>query len=874
MPAINSRRFFAWVSPQALLACTVMGAAALFATSVGATDANSADTEAVPKGGLEEIVVTATRREENINHVPISVTAFNQEMIDQKGIKDIQDVVRFTPGISIDTSGTNAISIRGISSSAGAGTTGIYIDDTPIQMRASGFNPDDTLPKTFDLDRVEVLRGPQGTLFGSGSEGGTVRYIMNQPSVTQESTYARAEVSYTKSGQPSGEIGLAHGGPIIDDVLGFRASVWYRYDGGWIDRVDPGTLDPTTAPITEKNANHANTIAARIALLIQPMDALKITPSFTYQNSRKHDTSTFWPAYSNQDNGTFNNATPERIPDPDEYYLGAIKLEANLGFATLISNTSYFHRNELTGYQGTAFDLSYFQSLAWSGDTGGLGLGCNGGGAPPCSWYPLLDGNGIHTNTPGYVTPNTITNQQRNWSEEIRLQSNDDGSSRFKWTVGVFWSLAEQISIEDLQDPQITNFFSSLYDGYLPSDVYGSFYNCPSDPDNSTPQTQFPFPDCSIYYNYNKTHDRQIAGFGEATFRVTDQLSVTGGLRYAKLSGDLTHYANGLENYGPYGTGALDDPGYPAVVTGSYQEHSLTPKGTVSFQLDQQNLFYFTYAKGFRPGGFNPSLPPFCADGLIAQGYSSGQAPLQYGSDTTQSFEVGSKNSFSNMFRVQASAYYIKWNDIQQNVYIGGSCALQFSDNLGTAVSKGFDLQADLALGHGISVEASVGYTDSRFTQTVQKTPESSTLVRSGDAVPGEAGINYAPGTTPPWTVAIGPQYDFDLAGHKSFVRLDWEYTSRNNWLSPVQDPLADGQYNQGYSYTLPSTSFTSMRAGMNFGDLGISAFCDNLFDSHTTINYAFAQLDYSNPNGPPSPQENRWSFRPRTVGLTFTYRH
>src|SRR6202142_2916837 len=115
------------------------------------------------------------------------------------------EMVRFMPGVTIDTSGTNAISIRGISSSGGAGTTGIYIDDTPIQMRALGFNPDDTLPKTFDLDRVEVLRGPQGTLFGAGSEGGTVRYIMNQPSVTKESTYVRTELSYMPDGQPSFE---------------------------------------------------------------------------------------------------------------------------------------------------------------------------------------------------------------------------------------------------------------------------------------------------------------------------------------------------------------------------------------------------------------------------------------------------------------------------------------------------------------------------------------------------------------------------------------------------------------------------------------------------------------------------------------------
>src|SRR5450432_2365321 len=220
------------------------------------------DSLSAGSGGLEEIVVTATRREESISKVPISITALSQSDLDMKGIRDFSEMVRFTPGVAIDTSGTNAISIRGISSSGGAGTTGIYIDDTPIQMRALGFNPDDTLPKTFDLDRVEVLRGPQGTLFGAGSEGGTVRYIMTQPSVSKESTYVRSEVSMTRGGEPSYEAGIAHGGPIIDGVFGYRASVWYRYDGGWIDRIDPTTLQTV-----DKNSNHANTVAARLAFL-------------------------------------------------------------------------------------------------------------------------------------------------------------------------------------------------------------------------------------------------------------------------------------------------------------------------------------------------------------------------------------------------------------------------------------------------------------------------------------------------------------------------------------------------------------------------------------------------------------------------------
>jgi len=793
-------------------------------------------------GGLEEIVVTATRREESINKVPISITAMSQDDLDQKGIRDFTDIVRFTPGVSIDTSGTNAISIRGISSSGGAGTTGIYIDDTPIQMRALGFNPDDTLPKTFDLDRVEVLRGPQGTLFGSGSEGGTVRYIMVQPSVTTDSTYARGEASYTEYGSPSYEAGVAHGGPIIDDVLGYRVSVWYRHDGGWINDVDA-----TTGAITQANANYAGTTAIRGALLYKPASNVSITPSITFQNKQQNNESTYWPAYSNPGAGEFNNATPERIAIPDKYILPALKIQVDFENMSLISNTSYYYRNETDAYQGTVYDLAFFQSISWPAS--GYGLSCTAAQtAPPCPWYPLINGSGIHL-PPGfadYSTPNTMTNDQRNYTQEVRLQSTDDGP--LQWTVGAFWSLAQETSIEQLNDPNINAFFNYLY-GTDAISVFGPYYGCNG---QGTPQA---FPNCDIYYNYNRSYDRQLAGFAQASYKFTDWFALTLGVRESKLGTSLTHYSDGLENFGP------------AYAGGQQHENSFTPKVGLSFQVDPEDLYYFTYAKGFRPGGYNPPLPAaICSAGLISEGFASGQAPLSYNSDTTQSFEIGSKNEFANRLKIQASAYYILWNNIQQNVYVAGDCGLQFTDNLGTAVAKGADLQADFVVGGGLSVEASVGYTDARFTKT-----SVSNLAVNGDAISGEAGINYAPGTSSPLTIALGPQYDFKLADLPAFVRLDWTYASRNPWLASVQDPNSS-QYDVN-SYTLPAESFFSMRAGVKLAGWQISAFCDNLLDSHTLLNYAQVQPDAFNPNYE-SVQQNNFTYRPRTIGITATFRN
>jgi iron complex outermembrane recepter protein len=344
------RRSPTWALLPVLACCASMAA--------GADESAPAAAES---GQLQEIVVTSTRREENLSKVPISVTAMTQEDMDTKGVKDIIDIVRFTPGIAIDNSGTNNISIRGISSTGGAGTTGIYIDDTPIQIRGLAFNPDDTLPKSFDVDRVEVLRGPQGTLFGAGSEGGTVRYITTPPSLDKTSIYARSELSFTQGGDPSYEAGIAAGGPIIDGTLAARATVWYRRDGGWIDLVDPTATDPQSA-VVDKNANYGETTLLRLAALWKPLDQWSVTPSIFYQNREVHDISNYWPIYSDPGSNHYEDGDPTRHPTPDKFYLPALKIEGDFEAFRLISNTSYFHRHEQTGYDGTLYNLGFYRA--------------------------------------------------------------------------------------------------------------------------------------------------------------------------------------------------------------------------------------------------------------------------------------------------------------------------------------------------------------------------------------------------------------------------------------------------------------------------------------------------------------------------------
>jgi iron complex outermembrane recepter protein len=818
----------------------LMVIAGCYATAVSGANAD-ATTEPTATGALEEIVVTATRREESISRVPISITAFNQDMLDNKGIKDFSDVARFTPGVSFDTSQTNQISIRGINSSGGSGTTGIYIDDVPIQVRALGFNSDDALLKLFDLDRVEVLRGPQGTLFGAGSEGGTVRYITVQPSLTKTSEYARAETSYTEGGAPSYEAGIAAGGPLIDGVLGVRVSAWYRRDGGWIDRIDP-----TTLAVVDKNANRDDTTVLRVAALWQPIEALRISPSILYQNSQRNDVTIYWPEYSDPSKDRYFSANPTPRPEPDKFYLPALNIQADLGSSvTLISTTAYFHRDETSGYDGTLYNLGYYQTLGTVD-------------------FPLLDGSGVHL-PPGlqnYRAPASVTNQQSNVTQEFRLQSTDP-TSRLSWTVGAFYSLDRQYSLEEIHDPMADAFFNQEL-----GENIATFFGTALNPDGSS---QLPMGDS--YFNQLVSHDRQIAGFGEANFKLTDTLKLTAGVRVSKTTYNIESLSGGPQNSGPR-------PG-----TQQNSETPVTPKAGIEWQVDPNNLYYFTYAKGFRSGGGNPSIPydPTyqnpnigCTQDFLNFGIP--HAPATYKSDSVQSFEVGAKNNIENRVRLASSIYYIKWNNIQGNV-VPPICQIQWTDNLGNAVSKGFDLQADFQVTDALAIESAFGYTDARYTKNAFPSGAITTgpnpplpLVVTGDAVAGPNGIGTGY-SIPPYSVTIGLEYKFRAFAHESFVRGDYEYLAGDKWVHPALDPATSSYDPTG----LPTArqAFASLRAGTTLGDWGVSLFVDNLTDTHTIVNYNHQTNSYdANGNLLASPAYRFISYRPRTFGITATFRH
>ncbi|HWY94888.1 MAG TPA: TonB-dependent receptor, partial [Steroidobacteraceae bacterium] len=573
---------------------------------------------AAPSSGLEEIVVTATRREERLQDVPVSVLAFSQEKLDAQGLKNIDDLSRLSPGLNFQRNGMSSagnyndegsdINIRGVDSTAGTSTTGIYIDDTPIQTRHLGFGAINAFPALFDLDRVEVLRGPQGTLFGAGAEGGVVRFLAPDPVLKKSSGYARADAAVTDGGAPSWEGGVAFGAPIIDDVLAFRVSISYRRDGGWVDR-SSYTLSnplaqlpvPTFTGVTQPNSNFSETQTARLAVKWQVTDKLEIMPSVYYQRQQINDTAAYWLSLSNAGNNVFRNGNAGTNPSNDPFTLSAIRIKWDLGFASLYSNTSYYNRN-----QRATSDYTQYLRATWSS-------------------FPAVLADGVTPASPnGYQLPNTYAqpgdngyaqfrDDQRNFYQELRLSSNDT-NARILWTGGLYYSQLSENVIEFIIDPTINQEIINWTGGNNSLCFPGQ--ECPNGLISNTP-TQL-------------AKDTQVAAFGELTYKFTDTLKATAGLRVSKLNYNLTSVDNG-----PF-------IGYNINSYSSGSDNPITPKAVVSWQPDRDNLVYVSGSKGFRPGGLNVPVGGICNPSLNALGIN--QVPGQFGSDNLWSYEIGSKN--------------------------------------------------------------------------------------------------------------------------------------------------------------------------------------------------------------------------------------
>jgi len=827
-------------------------------SGLGTTPSLLAQTSDSEAGGLSEVVVTATRREERLQDVPISVSAFSQEKIDSQGLRNIDDLTRLSPGITFQRNGNGSsanyndensdISIRGIDSQAGTSTTGIYIDDTPVQSRHIGFGAVNVFPALFDLDRVEVLRGPQGTLFGAGAEGGVVRFITPQPSLTKDSGYVRTELAGTEHGGASIEGGAAFGGPIIDNVLGFRVSASFRRDGGYVDRAgynltpptDPaafGLQTPSLGDVTEKHANWHETMTVRGALKWAVTDDVTISPSIYYQKLHINDTASYWTELSNPGANRYYNGNALHNPSYDPFWLAAVKVDWNLGFAQLTSNTSYFHRQ-----QHSTSDYTQYLRATYG-------------------FFGLLPSIFPQQGDAGYAT---FEDDQKNWYQEIRLASDSNG--KFVWNAGVFFSHLDE------------NIPESIYDGTLRQqmiDYTTAAYGPDSVYDLCDP---LECPNGRIFHGpVDRVVDKQIAVFGEVTYKFTDTLKATVGLRVSKVDFTGTTFAGG-----PFlGT---PDSGTSA----SSSEKPVTPKAVFSWQPDKDNLYYVSASKGYRVGGVNVGVGNICEGDLETLGLplnadGSHQVPNKFASDNLWSYELGGKNTFlDHRLQINSSLFWIDWRNIQQNVYLP-SCGEQFTANLGHVVSRGGDIDIQFKPIDTLLLQLTVAYTDAKFSKPSCAGAlqfQSGVRPDGSGACTGATTVGIDPALLPapivsegdrllgaPWSFTAAAEKTFPgWAGHDPYMRADFQYTTAQTALLSGTDPrnaLFDTVHG------LPFTKNLQLRAGMRFNGFDVSVFADNVLNQHPEL---FRSRDIADDNS--DLLYFGRGVRPRSYGLTATFRY
>jgi iron complex outermembrane recepter protein len=660
-----------FTSALALSAVGIAGTSPLLAQAT--SDAASSD-------ALSEIVVTAEKRDSTVLKTPISITAISGADLSAAGVTNLSTIATQTPGVSIRSAGPgqNEIEMRGMTSNGGAApTVGFYLDEIPLSPPAGANNGKVVIdPNLYDLERVEALRGPQGTLYGSGSMGGTVKLVTAQPQLNTFGAGLELTGSHTQGASDNGAVNVMLNLPLIDDHVALRLVGTSLHNSGWIDRVVLGDFplqpgyDPAAPPGTVLGLPRGNVLAAtpttvyhdvnsenlhsvRASLLIKFNDMISVTPSVFYQRITQGGANTFDnPPGTSPASLAHYQPVDTAEPFADEFTLGSLVVKANFGWAELTSSTAVWNREEKQTQ-----DLSEdFQAL---------------------------------TQLDFFLSsPLTEIDTSHQWSEELRLASTNEGP--LQWLVGGFYSQFRSNFQQIAIDPAWT-------------DVVG-FDNLITE---SQPQTI-----------------RQAAVYGNASYQLSSQFKVTAGLRYYNY-----HSTMSVNDTGLFASG---DPEAAFTIYDKQGASGVTPMASVSFTPTDDLTIYGSVAKGFRPGGGNQyvpiSGPASCLSSLESFGQES--APNTYGPDTVWSYELGEKaRVLDGRVTINSAVYYERWKSIQLQVPL--PCGFFYTANAENAGIYGTELEVKAKLAEPLTLSLSGGYTHSTYSDD---SPE--TGFESGERVP------------------------------------------------------------------------------------------------------------------------------------------
>jgi outer membrane receptor protein involved in Fe transport len=794
-----------WVG--GLLAALNLACPMAFAAATAAPDEDST---------LAEIVVTANKRAQDTKDVPVSIGVVEAQEILNLHIEDAEDISRIVPGVSFaahnngpNGPGQDNITIRGVSSTVGNPTVGTYIDEVPL-LTITGFEGTAS-PRLLDIERIEVLRGPQGTLYGASSEGGTIRYITNQPDSHSFSGSFRQEVSYTEHGGVNFDDRGVLNIPVIEDVFALRVSAEFGEDSGYIDHYAlEGSLAAGTATAgapLNRGVNSDTNYAINVKGLWTISEGFTVTPALLYQHLGLDDTGTFMPAL-----GLYKEFNQVPSFDHDDLLVPSLTVNKGLGFADLISITSFVNRRVLRQADGT-----YYNSVPIAQFT------LDGAGMPPYSDH-IAQNNGILGNL---ASPVDFTDHFNTWTQELRLSSPAD-QQRIHWVAGVFASDQEWSHLDYEPIPGFGAAFQNIYGYNINADrMLNPTIGTPSYNPNE-------WANDLVYTVDDHNNVTQYAVFGQIDVDVTSRLHVGVGDRYVKAKESLTEFGAGFFEFGNAGTN-----GIPYQQSANFS--TSTPKATITYDLSSQASLYASVGKGFRLGGAtSPNTNVACVAGLLELGDKN--APETYGPDHLWSYEIGTKALlFDKTLSVNADIYYIDWSAIQQTITIP-ICGGAFNANVGDAKAIGSEVEVRYKppVIQGLTLGVNLG-------------GEHAYITSSTNSLTAAVGQDVL--YTPEYTASVNANYSWRVTSSiEGFLRTDYEYTGKSFGSYVISTPGAPNP-----SYINPAYSVVNLSTGVNVGNFEIALFAKNLFDDRTILQSPLIDGEIQG-----------YTLRPLTVGLNF----
>ncbi len=686
--------------------------------------------------GLGEIIVTATRDATSIQKVPISMQALSTEVLAQRQIRGLTDFAALLPSVTFAGigPGRNTPYFRGIVPAGGAReSVGYYIDDIPI----TGTGLPDI--HVYDIARIEALSGPQGTLYGSGSLAGTIRFISNKPKLDTFEFGYDAEVNKYGEGDFGGNYQTFINVP-VSSTLAIRAMGFYRKDGGYIDNtpnngrynngkpsiLTMGDTNPLTnftldnSDIAKDDYNTIEGYGGRLQVLWEPADGWAIMPQITAQKQIADGYFGFDPRFGDLEVHDYDTTRQN-----DKFYQAALTINGHIGDWDIVSATGYYQRqiklrNDYTYYTVTYDALTgyenYLQFFAKDGCTGaGATLKCSTL-INPTQFYRGLRNEKKFTQELRITTPKT-------WPFNVTLGgfyhrqknqvNNDYGIHGLDKIVGYTEACAYTIN-DDGCDGNVT----SLAGFGVPTSQGGTMVL-------GSPAVKRD----SYYLTENDNNWSDYAVFAEGKLPFTSTLTLTGGIRFFWVDYDIRGFAGvgRTARLAPsvfVPTGAIGCPlplpeerlqclntnrTSPDNV-GRYSESGQTHKVALNWQFEPSKMLYFNYSTGFRPGGYNRPLRIRASNGLPEVVVA---AP-SFKSETLTNYEFGVKATWNNMFRINAAVYMEDWNNIQYGVVVAGAQGAGYTGNAGKARVKGIEYDADLKLGQ-FTFSTSGAYNDAKL---------------------------------------------------------------------------------------------------------------------------------------------------------------